>query len=202
MYDIEIITPPAVEPVTLEEAKQHCFVDFNLDDAMIEKRLIQAARQACEQLTARNFITTTLKLTLDDFPRGDVFLPRGEFQSLNKVTYWEDSTPQPIPVQDIQQWGSKSYPRLEYVWPKAKKVEIEWTCGYGDTADEIPEGIKQCILIFVEHYYDPAREMVSIGLMVSKIPESARDLLKRFYLGDEFMTYDPNAVLYVNNYAS
>lgn len=203
MYDIEIVTPPTSEPITLEEAKKHCLVDFMTDDEQIETLLIPAARQVCEFTTARQFLTATWRITFDNFPDGDVFLPLGSYQSLNKVTYWDaDGVNQNIDVIDIGEWGSKNYPRLEYDWPVAKKVAIEWTCGYGDDATAIPEALKQAMLIFVDHYYGHGREMVSVGLMVSKIPETARDLLKRYYLGDEFMMYDPNAQMYVTSYAN
>jgi hypothetical protein len=64
---IQLVTPPAEEPVTLIEAKLHLRVDFDDDDTLIAS-LITAARQAAETLTGRQFITARWKQVLDCFP--------------------------------------------------------------------------------------------------------------------------------------
>jgi len=64
---MQLITPPAGEPVTLLEAKAHLRVDFDDDDGLIQA-LISAARQAAETITSRQFMTARWKLVLDSFP--------------------------------------------------------------------------------------------------------------------------------------
>jgi len=64
---LTIVTPPAEEPVTLTEAKNHLRVDLSDDDSLISA-LIVAAREHAEAITRRAFITQTLKLSLDAFP--------------------------------------------------------------------------------------------------------------------------------------
>ena len=61
------ITPPSIEPVTLEEAKLQLRVDSDFDDSLICDA-IQAAREDCEGETHRAFITQTWQLILDHFP--------------------------------------------------------------------------------------------------------------------------------------
>ena len=63
----QLITAPATEPVTLDEARSHLRVDFLDDDALIVA-LITAARLHAEMLTGRSFITTRWKAVLDSFP--------------------------------------------------------------------------------------------------------------------------------------
>ncbi len=58
---LQLVTPPAEEPVSLEEAKLHLRVDFDEDDALI-LALISAARQAAETITGRQLITARWKL--------------------------------------------------------------------------------------------------------------------------------------------
>jgi uncharacterized phiE125 gp8 family phage protein len=66
---LKLVTPPAVEPVTLAQAKQHLVVDtgFTSDDALITA-LITAARQHLEDYTHRAFFAQTWLLTVDNFP--------------------------------------------------------------------------------------------------------------------------------------
>jgi uncharacterized phiE125 gp8 family phage protein len=64
---LELITPPAAEPVTLALAKQHLRVDFDDEDTYISA-LIIAARQYCEKVTRRAFFNQTWVRSLDYFP--------------------------------------------------------------------------------------------------------------------------------------
>lgn len=58
---------PALEPLTLAEAKAHLRVDFVEDDTLISA-LIVAARQRAEVITRRALITQSWQLVLDAFP--------------------------------------------------------------------------------------------------------------------------------------
>ncbi|MBB6144721.1 putative phiE125 gp8 family phage protein [Silvibacterium bohemicum] len=64
---LQLVTPPAAEPVSLSLAKQHLRVDFSDDDVLIAA-LITAARQYCEKYTHRAFFNQTWLRTLDYFP--------------------------------------------------------------------------------------------------------------------------------------
>lgn len=61
------LTQPAVEPLTLAQAKSHLRVDFTDDDTYITS-LITAARQYVEQVTNRAIFNRSMLLTLDYFP--------------------------------------------------------------------------------------------------------------------------------------
>lgn len=63
------VTPPAIEPVTLDEAKAHLRVDINAEDSLIT-RLISDAREWVERFLRRSLITQTWALYLDAFPVG------------------------------------------------------------------------------------------------------------------------------------
>lgn len=64
---MQLITPPAGEPVSLQEAKAHLRVDFDDDDGLIQA-LIAAARQAAETITNRQLMSARWKLVMDSFP--------------------------------------------------------------------------------------------------------------------------------------
>lgn len=61
------ITAPAVEPITLAQAKQHMRIDYTEDDSYIEA-LITAARQYVEKATNRAIFNRKMRMTLDYFP--------------------------------------------------------------------------------------------------------------------------------------
>src|SRR3979409_375910 len=67
MSSLVVKTPPAVEPVSLAEAKSHLRVDVPDDDALIQN-LIRAARANLEQVCNLAFITQSLVLGRDYFP--------------------------------------------------------------------------------------------------------------------------------------
>ncbi|MGZ6361772.1 MAG: head-tail connector protein [Ktedonobacterales bacterium] len=61
---IKIVTPPAIEPVTVSEAKRHLRVDWSDDDMDIAS-YISAAREWMERKLDRATITRTLRATFD-----------------------------------------------------------------------------------------------------------------------------------------
>jgi hypothetical protein len=67
MAAIQIETPPAAEPVTLAEAKDHCRVTFADDDSLITS-YIQAARETVEAFLGRSLVSKGYRQSLDSFP--------------------------------------------------------------------------------------------------------------------------------------
>jgi hypothetical protein len=103
---VQLITPPASEPVTLGEAKDHLRLEHALDDAYITT-LISAARQHIEQACWRGLVTQTWELVLESFAGEDTLelgtrgrrygsgqsgfneLPRGNLSSSGFLAYIE-----------------------------------------------------------------------------------------------------------------
>ena len=68
------VTPPAVEPLTLQEAKDHLRVDHTDDDSLIDP-MIKTARMYAEGKTRRALITQTWDWLLDSFPAWTLTVP-------------------------------------------------------------------------------------------------------------------------------
>ena len=100
---VKIITQPAREPITLEQAKAHLRVDTADQDDLIEA-LITAARTAVEDATGRALITQTLEIALDHFvtppdlryvtypyltPAKALLLPSPPLIGLKRITYYD-----------------------------------------------------------------------------------------------------------------
>jgi uncharacterized phiE125 gp8 family phage protein len=64
---LQLITAPAVEPLSVEEAKLHCKVEDTADDGLV-RSMIQAAREVAEHKTGRALIEQRWERVLDGFP--------------------------------------------------------------------------------------------------------------------------------------
>ncbi len=84
---LELVTAPALEPVTLDEAKAHLKIDVSDDDALITT-LIAAARARAEWHTGRAFVTQGWRLWLDAWPCEPVEIPLPPLQSVSAVTVY------------------------------------------------------------------------------------------------------------------
>ena len=90
---VQVVTPPAIEPVSLDLAKQHCRIDSNADDSLIPA-YIAAARTMAEAYLSRALITRTLLWVVTPQGslrpdrsrlRGVLELPRAPVQSITSV---------------------------------------------------------------------------------------------------------------------
>jgi uncharacterized phiE125 gp8 family phage protein len=82
-----VTTPPAIEPVTLAEMKNHLKISSSVttDDSLISS-LIKAAREWCEGFQNRAYIEQSITLKMDAFY--DVLqLPRSPLISVTSVKY-------------------------------------------------------------------------------------------------------------------
>ena len=113
---LQILQEPAVEPLTLAEAKLHLRVDIPDDDALITA-LITSVRQYAETITRRAFIQQTWAYVIDSFPgptltgvpwgktftlpRHAIEIEKSRVQQVLAVNYLDMSgTPQVMPAAD------------------------------------------------------------------------------------------------------
>ena len=164
---LKLIEPPASEPITKEEAKLHCRVGTDDDDALIEA-LIIAAREYCEGFQRRAYITQAWELWLDAFPgKRYIELPRPPLQSVDSIIYYASEDDEGTEFEDYFE-DTKSEPGRIVLsegvsWPSltlrpANGVCITFTAGYEsgeyDEAENVPQKVKQAILLLVGHWYE------------------------------------------------
>ncbi len=179
---LQLVTPPAEEPVSLAEAKLHLRVDFDEDDALI-LALISAARQAAETLTGRQFITSRWRLVLDRFagPNGRDCWPEESFsllshalllfkcpvQAVISIRYLDmaglQQTLEPsLYTVDTACEPARITPVFGETWPvslpQIGSVSVTFDAGYGG-ASAVPEGIKSWIKLRVGSLYAHREEM-------------------------------------------
>jgi uncharacterized phiE125 gp8 family phage protein len=172
--------PPAVEPVTLAQAKTHLRVDHNDDDAYIEG-LITVARQAAEDRTERTLINTTWRLTLDSFPDA-IPLPMPPTWSVSSVAYTDTSGTQVVLnaqdyVVDTVSEPGWIVPAIGKTFPATlgiNSVVVTYVAGYGTNGADVPAPIRQWVLLAVGDLYDQYR---SLGSEKPSVPNHFADAL-------------------------
>lgn len=180
----KVTTQPAVEPVTLNEARAHLRVDVNDEDAIITS-LIVAAREYCENYQSRSYITQTITVKLDAFGAANVIeLPRPPLQSVSSIKYIDVNGIEQTLGTGIYDVDTVSEPGRVILshgqsWPTDVRgdingIEVVCVCGYGD-ASSVPQRIKEAIKLIVGHFYEN-RELTS-PVTIQALPFGVNSLL-------------------------
>lgn len=155
--DWTLVTGPQVEPLTLDEAKQHASIHQDDDNALIDAYL-RAAREAAESHLGRALYTQTWKLELGGF--ADVmWLPMAApLQSVTHVKYYDEAGVLQTLAQSYYTVDTTSTPGRvvrapEQSWPSVQSdrlmpVVITYVCGWS-SVDSIPELIKQGLRVYL-----------------------------------------------------
>jgi len=182
---VRLVTGPDIEPVSLDEAKGQCRVDISTDDVLIQG-LVQTAREMAETITRRALITQTWELVLDGFPDEDrLTIPLPPLQSVTvKYTDADDveaTFSSASYVVDTYNEPGRIVLRSDATWPnvtlrEANGVAVRFVAGYGDAAADVPQAIRQAMLLMVGHWYENREETVATG-NVQRIPLGIEALL-------------------------
>ncbi len=181
-------SPPALEPVTLGEAKTWLKVTQAQDDSLIEE-LIAAARLNVERLTGKHLIEQNWSQYLDRWPEsGVVELPLSPVIAVQAVNlYGEDDSQTLVDPADYFAALADEPPRLllrdSSAWCApgriAHGIGIDLTTGYGPAPADVPEPLRMAVLRFVAAWYE-YREVPPPGTPASRLPNGVLDLLEHY----------------------
>ena len=163
---ISVQTAPSVEPLSIADIKYQLRIEQDDNDNDITLfNLRKAARRWTENYLNRALITQTLDYYMQRFPSGDYYeLPRPPIQSVTSLTYtdWNgdastltentdfvldsDSEPGRIVLEYNKTWPTDT------LHPKNPIVTL-YVAGYGDAASNVPDDIRQAMLMMVTHWY-------------------------------------------------
>lgn len=173
-WSLVVGSPPAVEPVDIDEAADHLREDGDGQDALIGA-LIAAVRAHQEQVLGLALITQTLVLRLDHFPCHAILLPRAPVQSVTAIAYVdEDGLTQTLDAElytvDTASRPARVVPAYGESWPSTRDVPnavtITFVAGYGATAAAVPGPLRRALLMRVADMYEN-REAKILGTIVS-----------------------------------
>jgi uncharacterized phiE125 gp8 family phage protein len=189
-FAVELLTGPASEPVSVDEAKKAANVVADDDDALIET-LIVAARELLERDTHRGFISQTWRLTLHAFPgERRIALPRAPLRAVTEITYTDTAGTEATFAAanyTVDTARGVVWLKADCDWPsdvgdEPNGVVIKYTVGYGDDAADVPTRIKQAILMLVAHWYKN-REAVNVGNITSELPLAYERIVQSLRVG-------------------
>ena len=182
---LKLKTAPQAEPVALADAKDFLRISNNDEDALIEV-WIKAAREWCEDYQNRAYITQTWELAFDSFPSKRIMrVPLPPLQSITSIKYFDTdcteyeflSTNYELDIYSepgrISLGYNKSWPST--ILRSVNGVIIEFKAGYGDSAAEVPEKVKQAIKVLIGELYEH-REITDIKEL-KEIPFAIHSLL-------------------------
>jgi uncharacterized phiE125 gp8 family phage protein len=175
-----LLTGPAVEPVSLDEAKAFLRIEHDDDDDVITA-LIAGARLYAEAQTRRALITQSWRLTRDAWPQtGRIAVRPAPLQSLDAVRV-HDGGSEAIELDVAGFFPDVAGSELVFApWAmpqpgRAAGIELDVTLGYGDAAIDVPEPLRQAIRLLVGHWYEN-RGVVTPGT-TSTLPATVPALL-------------------------
>lgn len=189
---LKLVTAPAVEPITLPQAKNHLRVDISDDDPLIEG-LIIAAREACEAFIHGCLITQTWRVSLDAFPDGrtdPIQIPVEPLQSVVSVEWFDqtntgttlnpwsngvgdyivdlDAEPGRLVLPPNQVWPGVS------LWP-VSPVQITVTAGFGADGINVPRSYIAGMLMCIASWYENRSAVETTGAVPKEVPMGAEN---------------------------
>jgi uncharacterized phiE125 gp8 family phage protein len=199
---LTLVTAPAVEPISLTEAKAHLRVSHSNDDTLISM-YIRAAREYVEGehgFLGRALVTQTWRLTLDEFPTNEIKIPLPPLQSVVNVYYDDSDGNEQTVDSDLYYVDTASEPGWVVpvaIWPTPldaiNAVRIDFIAGYLPTTDSppdlagnVPFNIKAAMLLMIADWMEN-REETSSEPVNSNIFHSGADRLLRRHKIDKSM---------------
>ena len=182
-WSTDVVTPPAIEPVTLTEMKEDLRVDVTDDDNLIGF-MITAARESVEAFLGRTIINTTRDLFLDRFPgrSGTILVPFPRLQSVTTVKFVDTAgVLTTVPSADFLVDTSSEPGRItpspdSLIWEETeaqiRAVEVRYVAGYGSATTDVPEAVRLAIMLMTADLYEHRETQSEVRLFENKTVRS------------------------------
>lgn len=172
-------TEPTVEPVTNLELADYVKVSAEGEAATLSALLV-GARVWCERWTGRAFIERAVTLYLDQFPTERfIEIPLAPISAITSLSTFDDDDDETTfdsasYIKDLVSSPARIILKASASWPTdirpANGIKVVYTAGYGSSADSVPKGIKDAILMFAaEAYLGKGKQVDSDDFMGSKL---------------------------------
>lgn len=173
---------PAIEPVTIEQAKRNCDDDDSYRDAdygiwipEARERLEHDARVA---LITQTWVHRRQKFDGCSFPLFGLPFPVASISSIlyDDTNGSEQTLATTVYGVDVQRRPAVIYLKKDQEWPELYEqhdpIRITAVCGYGSAASDVPRSAITAILMMVRHRLDnPDLVTVMSGVTPSLMPQ-------------------------------
>ena len=174
----ELVTAPAITPVSLIEVKAHLRVEHNDDDALIARLISTAVTYVdVKGILGKAMITQTWGEWFAPNP-GTVTLGLGPVQSVSAIKYYDtDNELQTATLSNFYVLGTGGRttikPKAGYSWPttftRDDAIKVEYVIGYGDNQGDVPETVRHGLMLLIAHWYEN-RENELMGTISKNLP--------------------------------
>jgi len=200
----QLITPPVMEPIDLDEVKRHLRFTTGSEDTLLDT-YIAAARGHFEEQTGRQVMAATWEeqfegfpVTLTDrpYPGGLIELRHPPLLGVLSITLPDGSSPEPTLIEGTDfevDISTGPYARPGVVRPIAGgawssatsgvgSVRIRYRAGYGEVPGDVPELVKATLYFLVGHFHKFRAEVYegAPGSSIQAMPIGAETFLRAF----------------------
>lgn len=200
-----LLTPPAVEPVSLTDFKAFARLDSDADDTLIGI-ILPSARLHFEETTSRATINQTWRLALDAIGGGAepwwdgvrdgaigalsnrrswIELPKAPLVSVTSFSAFAENGTSTLFTNfytDVTATPGKVFLNAGSTWPVATRPHsafvIDYVAGYGAAAANVPADIRVAIMQIALHWYEN-RELAAEAIVATMPMHCQRAMQRR-----------------------
>jgi uncharacterized phiE125 gp8 family phage protein len=185
-WSFKLSTAPAVEPISLADAKLDRRITVNDDDSGTERR-IRSARSRVETFLERGLLTQSWTYYQDSFTPSWQLPMAAPLQSVTSIKYYDvDGSQQTLSssvyLVDTMHEPARIHLKSGQSWPGVQSgrplaVEVIYVVGW-TSAEDIPPDILDAIYLYVGDR-DELREntVMGVGYAVQELPDGAEKIL-------------------------
>lgn len=152
-YSTHCLSHPKALALDLQQVKKFLKIDTCEEDILLTS-LIKSVSMQCQNYTGYALITQKWQATFDRYVKKYVKLNHKPLQSVDRI-YLINSRDKKVEFPPNCYSVFPELSKVEfYVYPMAQKIRIEYTSGFGDSYEQVPEELQTILLRHVAFLYE------------------------------------------------